>query len=40
VRLGTKPKDPRIQGPFETGWGYKDFEDQHGLIGLPNPNRK
>lgn len=35
-----KINDPRIQGPFETGWGYKDFNDQHDLIGLPNPNRE
>lgn len=33
----TKINDPRIEGPFETGWGFKDFEDQHSLIGLPNP---
>ena len=33
----TKINDPRIEGPFETGWGFKDFEDQHNLIGLPNP---
>ncbi|MGH8075507.1 MAG: hypothetical protein ACREO4_15770 [Lysobacter sp.] len=32
--------DDRVQGPFETGWGYKDFDDQHDLIGLPNPNRE
>lgn len=32
-----KINDPRIQGPKETGWGYKDFEDQHDIIGLPNP---
>lgn len=35
-----KINDPRIQGPFETGWGYKDFIDQHDLVGLPNPNRE
>lgn len=29
--------DSRVQGPFETGWGFKDFDDQHDLIGLPNP---
>lgn len=29
--------DPRIDGPHETGWGYKDFDDQHDLIGLPLP---
>lgn len=34
-----KINDKRIEGPFQTGWGYKDFEDQHDLIGLPNPNR-
>lgn len=34
-----KINDPRVQGPFQTGWGYKDFEDQHDLIGLPNPDR-
>lgn len=33
----TKINDLRIEGPFETGWGFKDFEDQHSLIGLPNP---
>lgn len=33
----TKINDPRIEGPFETGWGFKDFEDQHSLIGLPTP---
>jgi hypothetical protein len=33
----TKINDPRIEGPFETGWGFKDFEDQHSIIGLPNP---
>lgn len=33
----TKINDPRIEGPFETGWGFKDFEDQHNIIGLPNP---
>jgi hypothetical protein len=32
--------DPRIEGPFETGWGFKDFEDQHELIGLPNPMKE
>lgn len=32
--------DPRIEGPFETGWGFKDFEDQHSLIGLPNPMKE
>lgn len=35
--IRTKINDPRIEGPFETGWGFKDFEDQHDLIGLPNP---
>ena len=34
-----KINDKRIESPFQTGWGYKDFEDQHDLIGLPNPNR-
>ena len=29
--------DPRIDGPHDTGWGYKDFDDQHDLIGLPLP---
>ncbi|WOB07042.1 hypothetical protein [Piscinibacter gummiphilus] len=33
----TKINDPRVEGPFETGWGFKDFADQHDLIGLPNP---
>jgi len=33
----SKVNDTRIEGPFETGWGFKDFEDQHDLIGLPNP---
>ena len=33
----TKINDLRIEGPFETGWGFKDFEDQHNIIGLPNP---
>ncbi|MFT4247072.1 MAG: hypothetical protein QM581_03410 [Pseudomonas sp.] len=32
--------DDRIVGPQLTGWGYKDFDDQHDLIGLPNPNRE
>ena len=36
----TKINDPRIEGPFETGWGFKDFEDQHRLIGLPNPMKE
>jgi hypothetical protein len=27
----------RHLGPLETGWDFKDFEDQHDLIGLPNP---
>ena len=27
----TKINDPRIEGPFETGLGFKDFEDQHSL---------
>lgn len=40
TRFRRKINDPRMQGPFETGWGYKDFEDQHDLIGLPNPNRE
>lgn len=35
VRVQTN--DSRVEGPFETGWGYKDFSDQHDLIGLPNP---
>jgi hypothetical protein len=38
VRL--KVNDPRIEGPFETGWGFKDFDDQHKLIGLPNPAKE
>lgn len=33
----TKINDSRIEGPFETGWGFKDFADQHDIIGLPNP---
>ena len=33
----SKINDPRIEGPIETGWGFKDFEDQHNIIGLPNP---
>lgn len=33
----TKINDSRIEGPFATGWGFKDFEDQHSIIGLPNP---
>lgn len=37
IGIRTKINDPRIEGPFETGWGFKDFEDQHSLIGLPNP---
>ena len=37
IGVRTKINDPRIEGPFETGWGFKDFEDQHSLIGLPNP---
>jgi len=37
VGVRTKINDPRIEGPFETGWGFKDFDDQHSLIGLPNP---
>ncbi|MGM9487333.1 hypothetical protein [Ideonella sp. YS5] len=41
-RHGVRAKinDPRIAGPFETGWGFKDFEDQHELIGLPNPMKE
>lgn len=35
--IRTKINDRRIEGPFETGWGFKDFTDQHDLIGLPNP---
>jgi hypothetical protein len=35
-----KINDSRIEGPFETGWGFKDFEDQHELIGLPNPMKE
>ncbi|MCH2242182.1 MAG: hypothetical protein MK041_09670 [Aquabacterium sp.] len=35
--IRTKINDSRIEGPFETGWGFKDFADQHDLIGLPNP---
>jgi hypothetical protein len=38
-RVRLKVNDPRIEGPFETGWGFKDFEDQHSLIGLPNPSK-
>jgi hypothetical protein len=38
VRL--KVNDSRIEGPFETGWGFKDFDDQHKLIGLPNPMKE
>lgn len=38
-RIRVSPTDPRIDGPHLTGWGFKDFEDQHDLIGLPNPNR-
>lgn len=37
IGVRTKINDPRIEGAFETGWGFKDFEDQHSLIGLPNP---
>jgi hypothetical protein len=33
----SKINDPRIEGPIETGWGFKDFDDQHDIIGLPNP---
>lgn len=36
-RVRTQINDPRIEGPTETGWGFKDFEDQHDIIGLPNP---
>ncbi|MCX9158029.1 hypothetical protein OPU71_18040 [Niveibacterium sp. 24ML] len=36
----TKINDPRIEGPIETGWGFKDFDDQHELIGLPNPMKE
>jgi hypothetical protein len=36
----TQVNDPRVEGPFETGWGFKDFEDQHELIGLPNPMKE
>lgn len=35
-----KINDTRIEGPFDTGWGFKDFEDQHDLIGLPNPMKE
>jgi hypothetical protein len=38
-RIRVSATDPRIEGPHLTGWGFKDFEDQHDLIGLPNPNR-
>lgn len=37
IGVRTQINDPRIEGPFETGWGFKDFEDQHSIIGLPNP---
>lgn len=38
-RHGVRAKinDSRMEGPFETGWGFKDFDDQHKLMGLPNP---
>lgn len=41
-RHGVREKinDPRVEGPFETGWGYKDFEEQHDIIGLPNPMKE
>jgi hypothetical protein len=38
--IRTQINDPRIEGPFETGWGFRDFEDQHDLIGLPNPTKE
>lgn len=37
IGVRTQINDPRIEGPIETGWGFKDFDDQHSLIGLPNP---
>jgi hypothetical protein len=37
IGVRAKINDARIEGPFETGWGFKDFEDQHSLVGLPNP---
>jgi hypothetical protein len=37
IGVRTQINDPRIEGPFETGWGFKDFEDQHNIMGLPNP---
>lgn len=42
VPTGVRQKinDFRIEGPLETGWGYKDFEDQYDLIGLPNPGKE
>ena len=36
----TKINDPRIEGPFETGWSFEDFEDEHKIIGLSNPLNK
>jgi len=38
-KIRVSPTDSRIDGPHPTGWGFKDFVDQHELIGLPNPNR-
>lgn len=38
-RIRVSPTDTRINGPHLTNWGFRDFEDQHDLIGLPNPNR-
>lgn len=38
-RVRVSSTDPRIDGPHLTGWGFKDFDDQHDLIGLPNPNK-
>lgn len=35
-----KINDPRIEEAFETDWGFKGFEDQHALIGLPNPMKE
>jgi hypothetical protein len=36
--LRTKINHPNISGPFETGWGYTDFEGQaiNGKLGLPS----
>jgi hypothetical protein len=40
IGVRTKINDPRMEGPISTGWGHKDFEDQHHLIGLPNPMKE